>query len=168
MLFENMSSMNTAYNQMGASTPYFAREVMHHHIPSSPIADQQRSFEMQGRDVPRVAVERKQLRARPQVPAPDGPVDGRRDQFGVVRLHRDDGAGVAPERVGSRSPPAKVYRHVLSFEGAAIGLLWLQGLTVGATAHGVALDDAVGAARAEQPPARADVIDVAVTRMMEA
>ena len=45
-------------------------------------------------------------------------------------------------------------------EGAAIGLLWLQRLTVGATAHGVALDDAVGAARAQQPAARPGIVVV--------
>jgi hypothetical protein len=53
------TSMNTAYNQMGASTPYFAREVMHHDIPSSSVAHEQRSLEVQGRDVPRMTVQRK-------------------------------------------------------------------------------------------------------------
>ena len=92
---QEKTSMNTAYNQMGASTPYFAREVVHHHISSGSITNQQRSFEMQGRDVPTMTIQREQLRARPQVPAPHAPVDGRRDQFGVVGLHRHHGAGVA-------------------------------------------------------------------------
>ena len=48
-------------------------------------------------------------------------------------------------------------RDVIIRNGAALGLPRLQRLAVRAASHGVALDDAVGAARAEQPPARAGV-----------
>ena len=75
---------------------------MHHHIPTSSVAYKQRSLEVERRDVPRVAVQRKQLRARPQVPAPHTPINGGRHELRVVCLHRDDGYIVAGDMVAGK------------------------------------------------------------------